>query len=60
MNMKYDRVITSVSLPASLVDRIDKKSKEEMRTRSNMIECLLLDALIMEEKKNEEKAEKNQ
>lgn len=48
--MKYDRVVTSVSLPASLVDRIGKKAKEEKRTRSNMIECLLLDALIEREK----------
>lgn len=40
------RVVTSVNLPVSLVERIDRLAGSEKRTRSNMIECLLLDALI--------------
>lgn len=44
--MKQERIITSVSLPASLIEKIDTQADREKRTRSNMIECLLLDAMI--------------
>lgn len=55
--MKEERVITTVSLSAMLIEKIDKQAEREKRTRSNMIECLLLDSLIRKENKNEEQKE---
>lgn len=52
--MKKERVVISVSLPAMLVERIDKQADREKRTRSNMIECLLIDAMIRKAQNEEQ------
>lgn len=54
IGMKQERIITSVSLPASLIEKIDTQADREKRTRSNMIECLLLDAMIRKAQNEEQ------
>lgn len=51
--MNVGRIVTSVSLPAILIEKIDEFACREHRTRSNMIECMLLDAMIRKEQNEE-------
>lgn len=52
--MKEEKVVTSVSLSANLLEKIDTQAYREKRTRSNMIECLLLDAMIRKAQNEEQ------